>query len=160
MKVSDVIRQADALRPNTLSDEQKAAWVEEMDLTVENMMLDVRGLAEAVKNYSRGIYDKRMLACLVEQETISAADYKTITGEQNIVSPVRAGRYPAEDWQLLLPAPHEKVYVLQLVAEIDFYNQETDLYANDRAMFNEAWAEAQAWWRRENRPRAVNGWVV
>ena len=146
MKVSGVLQQADELRPNTLKDERKAAWVEDLDLQVEDMMLDVRGLAEALRNYQRGIYDKRMLAALVDLGRISTADYAVITGDTgSIVSPRRAGRYPAEDWQLLLPAPWEEVYVLYLISKIDFYNQESDLYANDAAMYEQKWSEAQAW---------------
>lgn len=163
MRTTDAIKQADELRPNTLSDERKAAWVEGLELDVEAMMLDVRGLAEAVRNYARGIYDKRMLACLVERGTITPADYRGITGipdTEDIMPTERGGTYPAEDWQLLLPAPHDEAYVLYLVSKIDYYAQEPDNYANDKAMFSSKWSEAQAWWRRENRPRSTCGWRV
>ena len=163
MIVSDAIRAADALRPNTLDDLQKAQWVENLDLAVEDMMLDVRGLAEAVRNYSRGIYDKRMLAQLVQSGTITPSDYRAITGipdTEEIVPRHREGHYPEDDWSLLLPEPYAEAYTLYLVSKIDYYNQETDLYQNDKAMYEAKWSEAQAWWRRENRPRSMCGWKV
>lgn len=163
MRVTDAIKQADELRPNTLSDERKAAWVEGLELDVEAMMLDVRGLAEAVRNYARGIYGKRMLACLVERSIITPADYRAITNApdtEDIVPTERVGHYPAEDWTLLLPAPYDEAYVLYLVSKIDYYAQEADNYANDKAMFSEKWSETQAWWRSNNRPRMTSGWRV
>ena len=59
--------------------------------------------------------------------------------------------WPQEDPELLMPAPHEDIYVLYLVCQIDLYNQETALYANDAAVYGSALAEAKAWWRRRNR---------
>lgn len=163
MRVTDAIKQADELRPNTLSDERKAAWVEGLELDVEAMMLDVRGVAEAVRNYARGIYDKRMLACIVERSIITPADYRAITGipdTEDIASTERGGNYPAKDWDLLLPAPYDEAYVLYLVSKIDYYAQEAENYANDKAMFSEKWSEAQSWWRSNNRPRMTSGWRV
>ena len=162
MRVSEVIRQADELRPNTITDERKAAWVESLDLRIEDMMLNIRGVEEAVRNYSRGIFDKRILSCLVQEGIITTTDYRNITNAQDdedIVSAERT-KYPAEDVKLLLPDPYAETYVLFLIAKIDFYNQETELYMNDKAAYSTALAEAEAWWRRENRARASKGWVV
>jgi hypothetical protein len=39
-------------------------------------------------------------------------------------------------------------------------NEETALYADDMAMFNSAWARAQAWFRRNNRAVRKNNWRV
>ena len=163
MRVSDVVRQADLLRPNTLAPEIKASWVEEVDADVEEMMLDVRGVEEAVRNYSRGIYDKRMLSNLVNNGTITPLDYRAITcipDTEDIVSPCREKWYPEEDCDLLLPKQYEEVYVLYVVSKIDYYNQEADLYQNDKRMFSERWREAQAWWRRNNRARRTGEWRV
>lgn len=163
MKISDAIKAADELRPNTIADTAKARWLQQFEQSVERMMLDVRGLVEAVRNYSRGIYDKRMLACLVERGIITPVDYRAITAipdTEDIVPTERGGKYPAEDWTLLLPAEHEEVYIDWLVAQIDYYNQEADNYQNDKAMFDERWGAAQAWWRQSNRPKVTSGWVV
>ncbi len=60
--------------------------------------------------------------------------------------------WPIEDAELLMPFPHDDVYTLYLVAMIDYYNGESDLYANDMAVFNTAMADARAWWQRTHRP--------
>lgn len=57
-----------------------------------------------------------------------------------------------KDAELLMPAPHDGIYVLHLCAMIDNAQQETALYANDMTMANSAIATAKAWWRRSNRP--------
>ena len=59
--------------------------------------------------------------------------------------------WPQTDPELLMPAPHDGVYVLYLCCRIDLYNQETALYANDAAVYETALAEAKAWRRRHVR---------
>lgn len=59
--------------------------------------------------------------------------------------------YP-NDADLLMPAPHDYIYVYRLCAMIDAANEETTLYANDSVVFNDAIAKAQSWWRRHNMP--------
>ena len=64
----------------------------------------------------------------------------------------------SQETELLMPVPHDRVYVLYLVSMIDYYNQDTDLYENDRTIFNAALAEAKAWWRRNNRSASRGNW--
>ncbi len=113
MKLKEAIKRADKLRPNVLPEEQKAAWVYELEGKLAEM---------------------------------------------------RCALPPARTWpadaSLAMPAPHDVVYELYLCAMIDFANQETDLYANDMAVFNAAVSEAQAWWRRHHRPRPSRNWRV
>lgn len=106
MTVTDTISQADELRLNTISDEQKAAWVMGLDQQIG--------------------------------ERIDMASYEH--------------SWPAGDGELLLPAPYDRVYVLYLCSQIDYYNNETALYGNDKAVYDEAMSEAMAWWRRQHCP--------
>lgn len=106
MTVTDTLSQADELRLNTISDEQKAAWVMGLDQQIG--------------------------------ERIDMASY--------------AHSWPAGDGELLLPAPYDRVYVLYLCSQIDYYNNETALYGNDKAVYDEAMSEAMAWWRRQHCP--------
>ena len=106
MTVTDTLSQADELRLNTISDEQKAAWVMGLDQQIG--------------------------------ERIDMASY--------------VHRWPAGDGELLLPAPYVRVYVLYLCSQIDYYNNETALYGNDKAVYDEAMSEAMAWWRRQHCP--------
>ena len=105
MTVTDTISQADELRLNTISDEQKAAWVMGLDQQIG--------------------------------ERIDMDSY--------------VHSWPAGDGELL-PAPYDRVYVLYLCSQIDYYNNETALYGNDKAVYDEAMSEAMAWWRRQHCP--------
>ena len=112
MTVKEAIKRADELRPNALGEEQKAAWVFDLDGQIADIM-----------------------------ETLPTVN-----------------TWPQTDTTLLMPAPHEEVYALYLVCKIDYYNQEMNMYQNDRAIYEGAMQEAQAWWRRHNRPRPREGW--
>jgi hypothetical protein len=57
-----------------------------------------------------------------------------------------------ESRELLMPHPYEQIYVLYLMAMLNNGQEETNLYANDMAVFNEAFKEARAWWRRKFAP--------
>lgn len=106
MTVTETISKAGELRMNTISDEQKAAWVMELDKELT--------------------------------ERLGAAP--------------RVHDWPAGDGELLLPSPYDRVYVLYLCCQIDYYNNETALYGNDKTVYDEALGEALAWWRRNNCP--------
>lgn len=73
--------------------------------------------------------------------------------------PVPESKWP-EDFDHLMPSPYDNIYELYLCAQIDNANMETALYENDMAMFNAAWDEARAWWRRTHRQPESSGWMV
>ena len=70
-----------------------------------------------------------------------------------------ASTFP-DDRELLMPPPHEEIYQLYLVAKIDYYNNEIDMYTNDLMVYGEMLAEAKAWWRRNNKPPQRGSWKV
>lgn len=70
-----------------------------------------------------------------------------------------AYRFPSDD-ELLLPVQHQDVYVRYLVAMIDHFNGENELYANDITVFEDAYRDACAWWIRHNRPASAGNWRV
>ena len=109
MKASEAITQADALRPNTISDDQKILWLYELEADLSELMM---------------IWEAPL-----------------------------PGNYPTDDPDLLMPKGHDQIYVLYLMAMIDNGNEETGLYANDFANFNQAYLEARQWWVRTHRPR-------
>ena len=113
MTVKEAMRRADALRMTTVSDEQKAAWVCDLD----GQLAEMFGVETPANNWP-------------------------------------------EDRELLMTSPHEEIYQLYLICKIDYYNQEMKLYANDLAIYNTALAEAQAWYRRHNRPPSSGNWSV
>lgn len=105
MTLREAIARADVMRPNTVGDEQKAEWLEELE---------------------------RLFA---ETQQIQ----------------VRPSTFP-DDKELLMPPPVDKVYVFWLAAQIDWAQTDTEMYAIDMEMYNAAYKEALAWWRRRNVP--------
>ena len=67
--------------------------------------------------------------------------------------------FPTER-ELMLPEQHQDVYVRYLVAMIDHYNGENELYMNDITVFEDAYRDACAWWIRHNRPASAGNWRV
>ena len=65
-----------------------------------------------------------------------------------------------ENFELSMPSEHADVYVKYLAAKIDYYNGEMSLYTNDMEIYNQAMAEAEAWWIRNNRPASGGAWKV
>ena len=65
-----------------------------------------------------------------------------------------------EDIELSMPEAHEDVYVKYLAAKIDYYNGESALYANDQAIFQDAMADARAWYLRSYGAKNHGGWVI
>lgn len=59
--------------------------------------------------------------------------------------------YP-EDGTLLMEYPYDNIYELYLIAMYDIYNQDSDLYQVDMAMFNNALDEAKSAWIRKHNP--------
>lgn len=106
MTITEVLSQADELRMNAISQEQKAAWVAALD------------------------------GQIAERLDTDAPSYN----------------WPVEEAELLLPSPYDRAYVLYLCSQIDYYNNETALYANDKAVYDAALSEALGWWRREHCP--------
>lgn len=62
--------------------------------------------------------------------------------------------------ELLMPERYEDVYVKYLVAMIDYYNGESELYSNDISIYNQAMKEAGAWLIRRNRPASAGSWRI
>ena len=113
MRAKKAISRADELRPNTISEEQKSAWLNDLD------------------------------GQLAEQFGL----------------PAPKDKFP-EDFDLLMPHPHEEIYQLYLICKIDYYNQDFTLYANDASVYAQALDEARAWYRRHHRPEKAGGWKV
>lgn len=58
----------------------------------------------------------------------------------------------AENWELLVPPPHDKIYWTYLTAMIDFANGEYKKYQNTMQMYNEFIGEFTRWFARTYRP--------
>lgn len=74
-------------------------------------------------------------------------------------APAPARVWPA-DSALAMPPPFDLVYERYLCAMIDLANEDTDLYANDMAVFESTCRDAAAWWRRTHEPGPGGDWRV
>lgn len=62
--------------------------------------------------------------------------------------------------ELIAPDEYAGVYVFYLMGKIDFFNQDTDLYMNDAAMFNQAFQELADYWSRTHEAKGSDSFYV
>lgn len=60
-----------------------------------------------------------------------------------------------QDQELIMPEPASQCYVYWLCTMIDWAQQDMQTYQVDQALYDSAYAQAIAWWRRKNRPRVT-----
>ena len=65
-----------------------------------------------------------------------------------------------QDAELLMPPPHDRIYVLYLCAMIDFFQNDAEMYQIDLSAYNTEKQEALSWWIRNHRPSASGDWRV
>ena len=56
------------------------------------------------------------------------------------------------DTELLIKAPHDKIYVSWLQSQIDYANEETAKYNNSSAVYNHAYSEYENYYNRTHMP--------
>lgn len=57
------------------------------------------------------------------------------------------------DTKLIIPAPHEDIYIKWLEAQIDYANREYDKYNNSIVAYNDAYAEYERHYNRTHMPK-------
>ena len=62
-----------------------------------------------------------------------------------------------ENTELLVPAPHSKIYRAYMAAMIDFQNGEYNKYQNSMELFNSWWREYAAWYSLNYDPASGKG---
>lgn len=60
---------------------------------------------------------------------------------------------PDQKEELRIQAPFDQVYVLYVIAMIEFVTQEYASYENTMALFNSQMSDYKAWYRRNHRPK-------
>ena len=66
---------------------------------------------------------------------------------------------PAEEDEMLAPAPYDMLYVYWIMSQIDHLNQEMDKYNNDRALFENAWGNFADYWNRNYMPLSARRFI-
>jgi hypothetical protein len=93
-----------------------------------------------------------------EQKYTWAYEFECAVAEM-MGKPAPEKKFP-EDITLMMPAAHEDVYVKYLVAKIDYYTMDGEIYANDMSVFEKAWDEARAWYIRNHGAKNMGNWRV
>lgn len=62
--------------------------------------------------------------------------------------------------ELIIPYPYADIYVYYLYAMIDYENREIGSYNNNMSMFNEAYSQYEAFWKKQNpgSTKFINYW--
>lgn len=58
-----------------------------------------------------------------------------------------------EEKKLMVPDRFSDIYISYLLAKIDFYDGETDRYNNDVILYQSAYDQFTAWYRRRHMPK-------
>lgn len=64
------------------------------------------------------------------------------------------------DMELVVQAPYDNLYDLYLTAMLEFWMREYDAYNNTVLLFQQAYDEFRARWRREHKPEQGQGFHV
>lgn len=107
MKLTEAIRRVDELKHNTYTSGEKIAWLSELDGMAKTTIFDT---------HFRNPGEPEIKFSGYSEESMSEESWK--------------------DPDLLIPAPWDKIYILWLQAQIDYYNGEYDRYANSATAFN------------------------
>lgn len=62
--------------------------------------------------------------------------------------------------ELVVKAPYDNLYDLYLTAMIEYWMREYDAYNNTVLLFQQAYDEFRAKWRRDHRPKQMPGFLV
>ena len=114
-------------------------------------MATISKVIEAVDGISPNDYDPEIkFRWMAELDAMVARD---VTGQE-----APAYEYPRDmDRQLLIPAPHDRVYDLYMEAMIDFRNRDYRGYNNAMMAFDHLFTEYKKAYLREHRPKASGG---
>ena len=115
MKIIEAITRIDSLKHNTYTQNNKVAWLSEVELDVVNNVINTH-----------------------EGDEITFSGYDDSTDLQT---------------ELLIPAPYDKVYLLWMEAQIDYYNGEYEKYNNAADLFNTAYNDFKNYYNRTHKPK-------
>ncbi len=55
-----------------------------------------------------------------------------------------------KETELIVPYPYADIYIYYLYAMIDYENREIESYNNNMSLFNEAYSQYEAYWKKNN----------
>lgn len=115
MKINEAIARINTLKPNTYTNAEKMKWLNEIDRTIKEQIIDTH-------------------------EGGGDVAFEGYTDETPI------------DTVLLVPSPHDVLYLYWLEARVDYYNGEAKKYNNSIEMFNAAYEDYSRHYNRTHKP--------
>lgn len=122
MTIEEAIKRIDTLKPNRYKDKEKVMWLSELDGQIYN-------------------------------EILMAHEGDLRPFEPYVYTEYEEGETPA--WklvELLVPFPYSELYQYWLAVQIDLANNEINKYAQDRELFNSAYATFSDYYTRTHMP--------
>lgn len=118
MRIEECINRVDASKPNHYGTDEKVRWLSYLDASIQRDIIDQYEEPEEE--------DKKTIVVIGEGEIPEEEGTGECTG------------YSPEDLtvELLVPFPHDEMYVAYLKAKIDEANGEAARYNNSAATFN------------------------
>jgi len=145
MTVLQAITQARRVRENQYDDEQMVQWLSDLDAMLYQNVIKWHEQPEEEQPEGEPPTD---------ENTEQTEETPEVSGERK-----PGGPYDPEkdmDAALLVPDPYSRLYVLYIMAQVDFLNAELSRYNNTMVMYNMALSEYANWYNRNNMPRQDN----
>lgn len=125
MTIREAIDRADSIKPNQYKDEVKMQWLSELDQRIYNdiFLTHEDNPYEGIEEPAEGEEDMRLIFPYTDDSRV-----------------------------LLAESPYDMLYVSYLMAQIDFYNEETSRYQNTASMYNSQYDDYARWYNRSHMP--------
>ena len=163
--INEIIERVAAVRPDAYDDETKAAWLIELEGKLYREVILRHKLTPGLA-YKGPVKECPVCKGLGLEEPAEGEEREPMPPEYNRVMdfsfcpvcewtelPKVAEAFPEDgDLPLLVGAPHDRLYDLSLMAQLDFYNREYDNYNNSVTAFNAALDEWRQSYHRTHLP--------
>ena len=146
--INEVIERVSRLRPvQALDDADMAKWLLELEGRMWNVLVETSVIPWREEQPE-------------EPEEVGQQEIPMVPLTPAWPPAERARTWPEDgDKPLLAPAPYDRVYDYWLISNIEFALREYTNYQNTHQMFNEAYQEFSAWFRRQFRAKTDHGFV-
>ena len=128
MKITEIIGRVDNLRPNQIEDSIKREWLSNLELMLINEVVLTHEIPSWVAEHD--VYKK----------------YLETEGRKQLFD-------DSQDSEMIIPEPYGRdVYYWWLVSQIDLIEGNTERYATDYQMYNNACLTYKDWYNRTYMP--------
>lgn len=136
MRIEECINRVDATKPNQYGTEEKLRWLSVLDASIKNDIIDM---------YEQPVVEEEKIVILEDGEEIPEEDEET--GEFTGYTPEDLAK------ELLVPFPHDELYVAYLKAKIDEANGEGARYNNSASTFNSLLLGFEKYYNKTHMPK-------